>query len=132
MRPWAAAALAVYAAAAIVVLLAPVSPGRVVELATAFVQQDLGWQFVRQGWIEFGANVALFVPIGFFTTALLRRAWLGFVLGLVISVGAELVQVLLPSRTASLRDVFANALGACIGAAVAAVVLRARARRARR
>jgi hypothetical protein len=133
VRRAAAWALAAYVAAVAVVLLSPVSPERLVAATTALLRDDLGLVMVRQGWVEFAANVALFVPVGLLVTLVTRRLWLGVVLALVLSAGAELVQELLPGRTASLRDVLANTLGAAIGAAVAAIAVRAaRSRAARR
>ncbi|MCC4908022.1 VanZ family protein [Microbacterium sp. cx-59] len=125
-------ALAVYGLAALVLLISPIGPGEIVAAVTGWVQNDLGWSTVRQGWIEFGANIALFVPLGFLLTGLFRRPWWGFALALVLSIGVELVQILLPARLPSPRDVLANALGAAVGAAIAWVVLIRPSRRARR
>lgn len=129
VRPWAGWVLGAYAVAVAAVLLGPVSPGALVEGLTGWLRRDLGWTTVRQGWIEFGANVLLFVPLGFLITMLLRRLWVGFVAALVLSVCAELVQVVLPARTASVRDVVANVAGAVLGAVAAWLVLRLAGRR---
>ncbi len=126
-------ALALYAAAVGVVLLAPGSPSDQVDAVTAFVRGDLGLSFVRQGWVEFAGNVAMFLPLGFLLTLLLRAPWWGVALAVGASAAAELVQVLLPARTATPRDVLANALGALAGAGIAwLVVIRRAPRRPRR
>jgi hypothetical protein len=116
-------ALGAYGLAALVLLLSPIGPGELVRITTSAVQGVPGLAGVRQGWVEFVANILLFVPLGFLLTGLVRPAWWGVVLALGLSVAAELVQVLLPARLASPRDVLANALGAAIGAALAWVVL---------
>ncbi|WP_169923669.1 VanZ family protein [Propionicimonas paludicola] len=71
--------------------------------------------------LEFGANVLLFVPLGLLVTRMLRvHRYLSVVVGLLASVGIELVQWLaLPARTPSLYDVLANTLGACLGLLIA-------------
>lgn len=112
-------ALGVYGLCAVALLLSPIGPGELVEMVVAWVRGIPGLGGVRQGWIEFAANILLFVPLGFLLTGLFRRPWWGFALALGLSVAAELVQVLLPARLPSPRDVLANALGAAIGAAFA-------------
>jgi hypothetical protein len=131
MRRWALWGLAAYAAAVGVVLLSPVSPGAAVEMVSAWVQGTLGLSWVRQGWIEFGANIVLFLPLGFLLTALWRRQWIGFVVALVVSAGAEIAQLALPARTAAPRDVLANVSGALIGGAIAWLLLHRRRPRSR-
>lgn len=113
-----------YAAAVIVVLLSPVSPSAAVAWLTGVLRDDLGWSAVRQGWVEFGLNIALFAPLGLLVTMLFRRVWLGVVTALALSVAAEAVQEFLPGRLASLRDVLANVVGAAIGALIAWIILR--------
>lgn len=128
-RRWAVALLALYAAAVVAVLLAPVSPAQVVNVLTAWIQEDLGLTVVRQGWVEFTANVLMFVPLGVLVPLVFRRLWIGVLVAAALSAGAELVQTLLPARHASMRDVLANVLGALLGAAVLWAVTRHRERR---
>jgi glycopeptide antibiotics resistance protein len=87
--------------------------------------------------LEFGSNVAMFVPVGLFFLLLLgrRRWWLAIVLGVVLTCGIEFVQQFLPDRVSDPRDILANSVGAFIGVVAAlivtwpAAVLRARERR---
>ena len=67
--------------------------------------------------LEFVANVALFVPFGvLWSLAAPRLRPMAVVaLGLAISCGIELVQLLLPSRVPSVSDIVANTLGAALG-----------------
>ncbi|KAA9150378.1 VanZ family protein [Microbacterium lushaniae] len=120
--PWALIGVAVYAAAALAILLSPVSPERLVAEATAWLRDGVGLSAVRQGWVEFGANVALFTPLGALVTLAFRRPGVGIAAALILSAGAEIVQLALPGRTASARDILANVAGATVGALVVAVV----------
>lgn len=119
-------ALVVYAMAALVLLLSPIGPGAIVEAVTRWTQEDLGLVVVRQGWIEFGANIVLFLPLGLLLALLFRPPWIGVVLAVALSVAAEAVQLVLPGRLASPRDILANALGAGIGAFIAWLIIRRR------
>ncbi len=77
-------------------------------------------------FVEFAANVMLFVPLGFLVAALLgrRRAWVAIIVGALASIAIECVQwLMLPERYPSAGDVLANTIGAGIGAAVLAVVV---------
>ena len=128
-QKWALWALGAYVAAAGVLLLSPVGPGRILEAMVTWFREDLGLHDFRQGWIEGPANVALFIPLGFLLTVLFRRAWVGVLLAVLLSVSVELVQLVLPARLPSARDIAANALGALVGAALAWLVLALRRRR---
>ena len=75
--------------------------------------------------IEFGANIALFFPVGLFVVVLsgAPRWWLGLLVGFTASCAIELGQLaFLPARYASVNDVVANTAGATAGA-IAAVLL---------
>lgn len=83
-----------------------------------------GW--FDYGFIEFTANIFLFVPLGGLLVLALgrRRAWLAVVIGILVSVTIEFAQaVLLPERFPSTMDVLANGLGAALGATVALVLV---------
>ena len=119
--------LAVYAAVVALVLLTPVSYGGAVNALGHWIRFDLGITAFGSGWIEFAANILMFVPLGLLLTLLFTHPWRGVVLALVLSAGAELAQFVIPSRQPSLRDVLANVAGAGIGAAIAwLLVLRKR------
>jgi len=81
----------------------------------------LGYAFV-----EFTANIALFVPVGLLGVILIgaRHWWLAILTGFLASCTIELGQLLfLPARFASVKDVIANTSGAVVGAALALLVL---------
>ncbi|MGW9402458.1 VanZ family protein [Arthrobacter sp. NPDC055585] len=78
-----------------------------------------GW--FNYGFVEFSANVVLFVPFGLMASASLNRRWVWTVpvAGFCISGAIELGQFLLrPERFATLSDLVANTLGAAAGAAL--------------
>lgn len=127
--PW---ALAGYALAAGILLLSPFGPDVLLGRVTGLIREDLGVAGFRQGWIEAPANVLLFVPLGLLLTLFFRRPWVGVIVAILLSIGAELVQITLPDRLPSLRDVVANALGAAIGAGVAWMLIMVRRRSRRR
>ena len=69
--------------------------------------------------VEFIANVLVLVPVSFLGSVLLPRldwrAWTAY--GFVLSGTVEMAQaLLLPARSATFKDVVANALGALLGA----------------
>ncbi|GAA1944316.1 VanZ family protein [Microbacterium deminutum] len=70
--------------------------------------------------IESSANVLLFVPLGILLALVLpRRRWLVVPIALAVTVVIECGQALfLHQRTASVRDVVANLIGAVIGLAI--------------
>lgn len=123
-RPvWAIWALGVYVVAVAVVVLSPVSYRVVVHAIGDGIRDVLRVSSFGSGWIEFGANVVMFVPLGFLLTLLLRNHWYGVVLALVLSAGVEIAQIVIPSRQPSLRDIVANVLGAAVGAALAWIIV---------
>lgn len=72
--------------------------------------------------LEFTANIAFFVPLGFFLALLvpLRVWWLAILVGPVFSLGIEFTQRLfLPERFASVGDIVANSIGSLIGTVLA-------------
>jgi len=76
--------------------------------------------------IEFGANVVMFLPIGFFgTLALTRARWLILPAAVCASAVIETVQaVRMPERVGTPDDVIANSLGALLGYLLALLVIR--------
>ncbi len=81
--------------------------------------------FIGYGDVEFLANVAMFVPIGFLAAiALPQKAWpLLLVIGPALSAAIETIQrVVLPERYATLQDIVANGSGAVAGAIIAVVL----------
>ncbi|WP_169583091.1 MULTISPECIES: VanZ family protein [Microbacterium] len=122
------AALGVYAALVLILLIAPVSYADAVHAIDDVLRDGFGLTWFGSGWIEFAANVVVFVPLGLLLAILMDRPLRGVVVCIAISVVVELAQFLVPPRQASVRDVVANALGAVIGAGIAWSVARRRGR----
>lgn len=128
-RGWVTGALALYSLALLAVLLLPVSYSGIVNAIGDWLRYDVGIAWFGSGWIEFGANILMFVPLGFLLTLLFRRPWFGVVLALVLSAAAEVAQIVIPSRQPTARDIVANTLGATVGAALAWLIVLRRGRR---
>jgi VanZ family protein len=83
-------------------------------------------------FVEFSANVAMFVPLGFLLAALFNRrlTWAAVVVAGMVSAAIEIAQwALLPARYPTVNDVLANTMGAAIGALLLAVLTLDRAAR---
>jgi glycopeptide antibiotics resistance protein len=75
--------------------------------------------------LEFSANIAMFVPLGFLLTLLLpqRVWWLALVICPALSVGIETIQLqVLTERFATISDVVANSTGGIVGSIVAVAI----------
>ncbi|MGV8883937.1 MAG: VanZ family protein [Rhodoglobus sp.] len=75
--------------------------------------------------LEFSANIAMFIPLGFLVALLLPQKvwWLALLLCPGLSVAIELIQgAVLDARVSSALDVLANSLGALIGILVAVAI----------
>ncbi|MFT4307662.1 MAG: VanZ family protein [Microbacterium sp.] len=83
--------------------------------------------------VEFGANILLFVPFGILLALILRRSrYLVLPIAFVTTVAIESVQgIVLALRTASVLDVVANTVGACVGLLLVAGFETCRVRRSR-
>lgn len=82
--------------------------------------------------VEFSANVAMFVPLGFLLAALFDRRlmWVAVVVAGLVSASIEITQwELLPARYPTVSDVVANTMGATIGVLLFAVLTPDRAAR---
>jgi glycopeptide antibiotics resistance protein len=79
------------------------------------------WLHTHEGRL----NVLLFVPLGLFLALLLRRPVTAVLACVLLSAGIECYQSTLTTRVGSFTDVVANGAGAAIGAAAAAILLRA-------
>jgi glycopeptide antibiotics resistance protein len=118
----------------LIVLLATLWPTPLDQGYDASIQKLLGVlyrngvpEWFGYGKLEFSANIAMFVPLGFLTTLILptRVWWLALVLCPALSIAIELTQAsLLAARFATVSDVIANSTGAVVGALIA-VILRA-------
>jgi glycopeptide antibiotics resistance protein len=73
-------------------------------------------------FIDVAGNVAVFVPIGLALAGVLgglpdrRRLWIAVALGAALSIGIELVQLIIPSRATDVDDVLFNTIGTALGA----------------
>lgn len=79
-------------------------------------------------WLEFSANIAMFVPLAYFLSLVFPTRFLWVALGVVpgLSVVLETLQFfVLPARFATVNDVIANTLGGWVGVAAAAVTVAA-------
>ncbi|WP_300682110.1 VanZ family protein [Nocardioides sp.] len=84
---------------------------------------------------EFGANIALFVPVGMFLLLLFGAGgwWVALIASVALTLGIESVQHQIPGRVPDGRDIVANSAGAAIGIVIALVLtLPATLRRRRR
>lgn len=87
------------------------------------LQDLLGWlrahgapRLLRYGVIEFAGNILLFIPAGLFLAWRMRNAAAALAIAVALSGLMELAQgTLLASRSASLRDILGNSLGALAG-----------------
>lgn len=69
-------------------------------------------------------NVVLFVPVGLALAGLGTRPWRALWIGFALSLTIETIQLVLPGRSTTLRDVLCNASGAWLGALIALNVAR--------
>ncbi|MCU1406627.1 MAG: VanZ family protein [Glaciihabitans sp.] len=100
---------------------------------TVFGRHD-STQWITYDRVEFGANIAMFVPIGLFFLLLFGRRlwWLAVIFGIGLTLGIEFIQLFLPNRVSDPRDLIANSSGAFIGVIVGLVLTAGKARRIRR
>ena len=99
----------------------------------AFFQRHDATDWITYSRLEFGANVAMFVPIGLFFLLLFGRRlwWLSVLFGVGLTVAIEFAQLFLPGRVSDPRDLVAHSSGAFIGVMVALVLTASKARQIR-
>jgi VanZ family protein len=109
-------ALVVYVAA-LAVLVLGASPEPALRWTAATVRTVDALSTVSTVVVERAANVLLFVPAGLLLCYALPRSapWLVWLLCVAVSAGAEVAQLALPERAATVVDVLMNAAGAAIG-----------------
>lgn len=79
-------------------------------------------------WLEFSANIAMFIPLAYFLSLVFptRFLWVALAVVPALSVALETLQFfVLPARFATVNDVVANTLGGWVGVAAAAVTVAA-------
>ena len=121
-RIWSAGLLVGYALTLILIAFWPTPVDR--PVAAILLRIDEWFPgFYRA--LEFGANIALFVPLGAFLALQLPRgaAWLAVIAGAVVSLSIELLQAaLLPERFPASSDVVANTIGCAVGVLLVAIL----------
>lgn len=126
----AVAALSYLAVVALVVFW----PAPVDRPTSGQLQQIFDWLhhhgmpiFIGYKSVEFMANIAMFVPMGYIASIWFKKVRLGIVIGALASCVVEVCQaVFLPERFATGLDVLANTIGATVGGALYCVVHRRR------
>ena len=121
--------MAAYVALLALSVLPAISPMAAVRWVAAAIR-SAGADYVRDGWVEFAMNVAMFIPLtGLLVLSIRVRPVVALFVGCALSAAIELTQMVLPSRVASGRDIVANVLGAAIGYLVGRLLLRSVAKR---
>jgi VanZ family protein len=82
------------------------------------------WADPPSSFGDLGANILLYVPLGFLGALTMRGGWrrrlcVMSLAGLLLSVGVELAQFYDPGRVTNMSDVYLNTFGATLGAAAA-------------
>lgn len=73
--------------------------------------------FIDYNFVEFTANIAMFVPMGIIASIWFKNGFVGAIAGTLASCLIELTQAtFLPDRFASGLDILANSTGAALGA----------------
>lgn len=91
-----------------------------------------GFGVIDYDVVESASNALLFLPFGLLLAGLLGRGrrWLALGVCLAATLAIEFLQkTLLPERTADVRDLLANSIGAVLGIAAVSVAERLRRRR---
>lgn len=120
------------AAYVIVILFATMWPtpldqgyGAAIEKVLDVVHRNGVPQWFGYNKLEFSANVAMFIPLGFLAALLLpaRVWWLALLICPALSIGIELTQAtFLAARFATASDVISNSIGAVLGILIAVVL----------
>ncbi len=106
----------IYFIAIILLIILPINtPGSKLNLNNIMVVKIRGDYFV---------HALVFVPWAFFMVAMKQRPWTWLVLGLIFSIGTELLQYLLPYRRFNINDLISNSLGILIGLLIFMLLLR--------
>lgn len=118
--------LALYAGVILLITMWPTQPGQdfasAVDRLIGFLHRNGVPAWVGFGELEFGANVAMFVPLGFLLALTLpqKASWLPILLVPAFSGMIEFTQgQYLPQRFATISDVLANTMGGYLGAVLA-------------
>jgi glycopeptide antibiotics resistance protein len=107
--------------------------GGLIWRALRLFQRYEATDWITYSRLEFGANVAMFVPIGLFFLLLFGRRlwWLSVLFGVGLTIAIEIAQLFLPGRVSDPRDLVANSSGAFIGVMAGLVLTASKARKIR-
>ena len=86
--------------------------------------------WINYNTLEFGANIAMFFPIGLFLVLLFGRRlwWIAMALGSALTVAIETAQIFIPGRVSDPRDIVANSAGAILGVLIGLLLTARKAR----
>ncbi|PYI37599.1 VanZ family protein [Arthrobacter psychrolactophilus] len=106
------------------VLLVVFWPTPVDRPASGTLNAVLSWlhrhgtpRFIDYNFVEFTANIAMFIPMGLIASIWFKNGFLGVIAGMLVSCLIELTQATsLPDRYATGLDILANSIGAGLGA----------------
>jgi glycopeptide antibiotics resistance protein len=99
--------------------------GAAIEKVLDVVHRNGVPQWFGYNKLEFSANVAMFIPLGFLAALLLpaRIWWLALLICPALSIAIELTQAtFLAARFATVTDVVSNSIGAVVGILIAVVL----------
>jgi glycopeptide antibiotics resistance protein len=107
--------------------------GSLIWRALRLFQRYEATDWITYSRLEFGANVAMFIPIGLFFLLLFGRRlwWLSVLFGVGLTVAIEIAQLFLPGRVSDPRDLLANSSGAFIGVMAGLILTASKARQIR-
>jgi glycopeptide antibiotics resistance protein len=128
-HPVLAAITVLYLAGVALVTLGPTpyddSTGDLLSSMLRFFSRHAATDWLTYDRVEFGANIAMFVPIGLFLVLLFGRRlwWLAILVSVALSVVIEVSQgAFLPTRVSDLRDVVSNGTGGILGVVLGVVL----------
>ncbi|MCX7521279.1 VanZ family protein [Microbacterium sp. STN6] len=88
------------------------------------LQQYDATSWITYSRLEFGANMAMFFPVGLFFLLLLGRRywWLSIFLAFALTAGIESAQLSIPGRVLDVRDIISNTTGGALGVFVGLIL----------
>lgn len=87
----------------------------------SYYQYNLLWIWNSYTSLHMWQNIIIFLPLGYYWYLTNDRFWCIVVL-LILGVGLELLQLLVPGRVCDIMDIVGNSIGSVLGALVAVAV----------